>query len=210
MKWYRHWPFLRECHTAAIFEKIRWALQHSESPIMVRGKITTQEEMKSNLRCFSEQGLSDPYRGEDAVPMPSADNIRRCYGWIRLPRESLAPDFHNARAYSNPDFYEESTHYYALVYDYVKCSQPEQEYAAQDNLDFFYHAGFRFSSIRPSNWRSGKLVDFGDLLSPFRDYPWKTLKHHRFESESFFGRRGTPMKATIEEGAAAETSIVEY
>lgn len=135
--------------------------------------------MIRNLWYFSEEGLANPYRGEDAVPMPSAGNIVRCYGWIRLPRSSLPPDFHNARAYSNPDFYEESTHYFALVYEYVRGSPEQEAYAAQDNLDFFYYAGFQMLERRPSNWLRGRLVDFGDLLSPFRNYHWNTFKHHR-------------------------------
>jgi len=154
---------------------------------MVKRKIMNGDEMRHNMRAFSDGGRTHPKCAfEDAVPMPPADTIVRCHGWLKIPRDSLPPDFHYARAIGYPAYYEETSHYFALVYDYVPRSS-RFCYAMQENIDFFYYAGFTYWNRHPNNWRSGKLVDFGDLASPFRFRPsWYGPPSHA-TSEDFFG-----------------------
>lgn len=169
---------------------IRWVLDHAEGPIMVKRKIMNGDDMRRNMRCFSEGGRTHPKCAfEDAVPMPPADTVVRCHGWLTIPRDSLPPDFHHAREMGDPVYYEETSHYFALVYDYVQRSPRDREfYVMQENLDFFYYAGFTYWDRNPNNWRGERLVDFGDLASPFRFRPdWHGPPTHS-TSLNFFGR----------------------
>ena len=157
---------------------------------MVKRKIMNGDDMRHNMRCFSEGGRTHPKCAfEDAVPMPPADTIVRCHGWLTIPRGSLPPDFHHARSIANPPYYEETSHYFALVYDYVQRSPRDLEfYVMQENIDFFYYAGFTYWYRKPNNWRGERLVDFGDLASPFRSRPdWHGPPTHS-TSLNFFGR----------------------
>jgi len=154
---------------------------------MVKRKLLTTEDMRNNMRCFSEEGQKDPIIFEDPIPMPSADTIVRCYGWVKVPREVLPRDFEDARHRGGPSYYEDTSHYYALVYEYVSRSPRDREnFVLQENIDFFYYAGFSYLMREKDNWRGGKLVDFGDVLSPLRFRPDYRGPPAHLNSQNFF------------------------
>ncbi|EQK98164.1 hypothetical protein G6O67_006131 [Ophiocordyceps sinensis] len=70
--------------------------------------------------------------------------------------------------------------YFAIVHEYI----PQGEsYAAavQSQIDFFWRMGFDFSSSpRPENWKSGMLVDYPDIVSPW-GYGWYKTSYRRRE-----------------------------
>ena len=159
---------------------------------MVNANILDDTDMRKNMWCFSEEGQENPVEFENAVPMTPADTIVRCHGWLKIPRKQLPPDFHYARILGRPDWYEETTHYFALVYDYVKRSLRDREhYVLQENIDFFYYSGFTYWFRHPNNWRGERLVDFGDLASPFRFRPkWYGAPPHSTSLDFFDPPKG--------------------
>lgn len=86
-------------------------------------------------------------------------------------REDLPPDFDYQCAAGNPAYYETSDHYHAIVYDYVSDSGEQDLNTTKVNIDFFNRAGFSLRMWKRSNWRQGKLVDFGDLKMAFDHTP---------------------------------------
>lgn len=102
--------------------------------------------------------------------MCSPAHIVRCHGWLKIMREDLPPDFDYQCAAGNPAYYETSDYYYEIVYDYVSDTGEQDFNITKANADFD-RAGFSLRVRKRSNWRQGKLVDFGDLKMAFDHTP---------------------------------------
>jgi hypothetical protein len=165
---------MRESKNVAIIEKIRWAVEHSERPIQVSNFPENKNTMVKNLWCFSEEGRQRNHHFKDAVSMVSGSDITRCYGWLKLDRKDLPRNFLYILARGNPYFYDYTKHsdyYYALVYEYVPMTEEIDLNVTNSNLIFFQRSGFDLNIKKPDNWRQGKLVDLGDITSPFYYIP---------------------------------------
>ncbi|RSL75127.1 hypothetical protein BHE90_017040 [Fusarium euwallaceae] len=179
-------PFQDEARHVAIIEKIRWAVQHSENPIMVHPSPKSSELKLENLYCFSEEGQRSPPEFESSTPMCSADYINRCHGWLKLDKKNWPKNYHQCEWRGRPYSPEEADYRWAIVYDYVSSKVKEHDLnVTQANIDFFYLTGFEFAYCKPDNWRQGKLVDFGDLYSPFKRVVQVTPPR-RWSAETWF------------------------
>ena len=78
-----------------MIDKIRWVLEHSDSPIMVAEKPETREDAIRNFRCFSDEGRAEAKAFESAIQFPSFPPITRCYGWLKIDTEKLPRRFHH-------------------------------------------------------------------------------------------------------------------
>ena len=102
--------------------------------------------------------------------MCSGSHITRCYGWLKLNRNQLPRNFFSFLSYGNPYYYDytnHTDHYYAIVYEYIPQTEEIDLNVTNLNLIFFGRSGFHLIPMKPDNWRQGKLVDLGDLISPF-------------------------------------------
>lgn len=100
----------------------------------------------------------------DAVSISSLPQIPRCHGWLQFKQDEIPSKYRNWTYCTDAaDLAVENR--YALVYDYVP-EAPLDLKIAQAQLDFFYQVGIGLMLYRESNWRGGRLVDFGDLVIP--------------------------------------------
>jgi hypothetical protein len=156
-----------EVKNVALIEKVRWVVEHSDSPFFVENSISTRRDMAENFFRLSNQRSENELKTKDPVPMTSAKAITRCHGWLRIDQKCLPPDFNLRCARGRPAYYERAEYYYAIVYDHVPVSAGVDISVLKANVDFFELSGFKIISQKPNNWRQSKLVDFGDIESSF-------------------------------------------
>jgi len=156
------WQFRAEAKTVAMIEKIRWVIDHSEGPFLVNDFPETQQDMLRSLWLFSDEGRASNADLKDPVPMSADCQVTRCYGWIKINWKDMPFGY----GWNRQD-------YYAIVYEYVPATEVIDLDITTSNVRFFQHAGFVLDVKKLDNWRQGKLVDFGDICSPFfyRDPP---------------------------------------
>ncbi|KAL7626477.1 hypothetical protein AAE478_003249 [Parahypoxylon ruwenzoriense] len=160
------WPFEEECRTVALIEKMKWAMQYVETDpkqtIHLDRKPETRHDAFRLLLAFSdEQRHRSAEHGSPGFPLifPS---ITACHGWMTVRRDKL-PRL-DPPVWKEID--EQLDWHWAIVYDFVP--EEEQDIAVgQTHLDFFYATGLTLEAYKSDNWRAGRLVDFGDVCSPF-------------------------------------------
>ncbi|KAK0753558.1 hypothetical protein B0T18DRAFT_310115, partial [Schizothecium vesticola] len=169
------WPLRDECKTAAVLEKMRWAV--ADEPITIRRDPSTPAEALRNVWAFSAEGRAHQKNKEERnkreggegeasggeMSMSSFPDIPKCHGWMKFKLGEIPSPYRTYQRCTDPvDLALQDR--YAIVYDYVPSGKMDVE-IAQAQLDFFYRTGFAQMPYRESNWRRGRLVDFGDLLT---------------------------------------------
>jgi hypothetical protein len=147
-----------------VLEKMRCAVD--DEPITILRDPNTPDEALRNVWAFSAEGRSRQSKESDAlgaeVSISSLPDIPKCHGWMKFKPDETPLLYRDYQRCTDPA--ELAADRYAIVYDYVPPGEPDIE-IAQAQLDFFYRVGFAHVPYRVSNWRRGRLVDFGDLLT---------------------------------------------
>ena len=144
--------------------------QDPSNPIRLIEQREGIEEACWNLRCFSTEGHKYQYLLKGGVEMTSENvpRLRKCYGWLKLSSDLL-------EAWGAMPIKVDKTHrefftgceYFAILYEYIKEGEVDDG-QMQTALDFYHRAGFQHA-ITPlwSNWKSGVLIDYCDIITPF-------------------------------------------
>jgi hypothetical protein len=170
------WSLEGEALMVANLEQVCAGLrQASSSPVYVPAqRISRLDALSSLYACSVEGRQSQVYKDLPADGRVSLSalftttRIRRCHGWVRLQRETVAQlnryiaiDERRARKGDLvPAYFEPGKHY-----------SPPARFdvdAVQRQIDFFHYAGF--TTCQPenkANWQGpGIKLDFGDYRTP--------------------------------------------
>jgi len=168
------WSLRDECRTAAILEQMRWAI--ANEPVTIRRDPAKPADARRNVWAFSAEGRvyqknkeernkaegGEGQASDEYMTVSSLPDVPKCHGWIKFNLGEIPWRYQTHQRCTDPvDLAMQDR--YAIVYDYVPAGKVEME-TAQAQLDFFYRTGFAQMPYRESNWRRGRLVDFGDLL----------------------------------------------
>jgi hypothetical protein len=181
-----------------MLDKIKWVLEHAESPVLVKTNPQSRRDAVKNLQSFSDEGRAGSETiVEDASPFPPYPPITRCYGWLKIDTEKLPRRFHRYLQIQRPRGYRAVGVHYAMVYEYVPNTGEQDPDVIQAQLDTFYLAGFALNEIKLDNWLQGKLVNFCDLSSLVD--PWVPSRWKRRDARLYFQ---LPPKVQNDDGAA--------
>jgi hypothetical protein len=172
----------RECQNAALFQMMEAAVSDpSKGPILVDPNPATQEAATANLFAFSDEARQQAamFDNPDLVPITEVPRMRQSYGWMqftgrellsRVPSRLLPPYIEVNRVRRS---IQRDANYTAIVYEFVEEGENDPD-VVQPMLDFFWRAGFsHIMTPKASNWKSGVLVDFSDVVQP-NGYGWST------------------------------------
>ncbi|KAK3363943.1 hypothetical protein B0T25DRAFT_418272, partial [Lasiosphaeria hispida] len=175
-----YWPFQYECRNAAILDQMRSAV--ADVPVTIHRDPLTRDEALRNIWAFSTEGRAhrktkeekrkkqaegsagenDVSGSDKKITISSLPDIPICHGWLKFDAAKIPWPYTTYQRCRDPvDMAMQDR--YAIVYDYVSSGKVDIE-VAQAQFDFFYRTGFAMMPHRESNWRQGRLVDFGDLL----------------------------------------------
>ncbi|KAH9909791.1 hypothetical protein F4778DRAFT_789104 [Xylariomycetidae sp. FL2044] len=160
------WPFKDESRTVALLEKLRWVMsdmQANAAVKIVEGPKTSRDAFR-NLHAFSDEGRQSPRTStrHQLTGPPPFPPLPACYGWMKIPRESL-PRL-DRPVWKEVD--DDLDWHWAIVYELVPGATQDLA-VGQMHLDFFYAIGFAMEAYKPDNWHGGRLVDLNDICSPF-------------------------------------------
>ena len=160
---------------------------------MIRRRPSNVDDALCNLRAFSAEGYSSGKQLKGYIPILSLPDITRCYGWIKLKVNELPSQYETYQQHYPSDT---GLDRYALVYDYIPDGVVNLE-VGQAQLDFFYQLGFGITHYREPNWRQGRLVDFGDLLTVLDMATFSLRCWHEVNSAAWFGISKTRAPTTV-------------
>lgn len=153
----------------------------AQQPILIKKGPQTVEDAINNLYAFSDAARR-PQRGtarQDGTPPPSFPALPKCYGWMRVKRDTLFE--------LDPPVWEQVNEdvdwRWAIVYEFVPAT-PQDLAVGPAHLDFFYAVSFTLEPYKPDNWHGGRLVDHDDICSPFT-YGWSRHSIYHREAETW-------------------------
>jgi hypothetical protein len=179
----------------------------TQRPVLVIPDPASHDDAKMNQAAFCDEGRqhqprlptqqsellgttigASPESGAASDEIPAAmpgiraittiPRMRKCYGWLTLPRGLLdgAPSWLRAPCLTFgmklKRFMQHDQEYPAILYEYVEDGENDPS-RVQEALDFFWLAGFSATmSPLARNWKSNVLLDLSDIV-PARGFGWK-------------------------------------
>lgn len=147
------------------------------NPIIVNAKPETQKDALANLLAFvgsREQRLAD---SADNRAVSSISRIKKCFGWLTVHGTlfrgmSLELRLPVITVGKVTRFMSYDQEHIAIVDEFVENGENDPE-VVQEGLEFLQLGGFAHTlSPAARNWKSGILMDRGDIIHP-GDYGWK-------------------------------------
>jgi hypothetical protein len=132
------WPLRDEYKTAAVLEKMRWAV--ADEPITIRRDPSTPAEALRNVWAFSAEGRAHQKNKEERkkreggrreasegeISISSFPNIPKYHGWIKFKLGEIPLPYRTYQRYTDPvDLALQDR--YAIVYDYVPSGKIDTE-----------------------------------------------------------------------------------
>ncbi|KAH6972620.1 hypothetical protein EDB80DRAFT_743580 [Ilyonectria destructans] len=180
------WPFEDECITAALLEKMKWAMADDDTKVAAGANRTitvkkgpeTAAEAIENLRAFSDEARqSSETRAKRPDRVPPFPSLPKCYGWTTVRRDELLP-IPVVGVVDDVDWH------WAIIYEFVPRTKQDTN-IGQCHLDFFHAIGFALGPYKCDNWHGGRLIDLNDIRTPYGIGWTKSLVRHR-DAEKWF------------------------
>lgn len=172
----------QHCH----HDKIKWALSHAESPILLNRNPAVNADAIKNLRAFSADGQAESGDFSNPIVCPPLPPMTGWHGWMRLVTKDLPRHYHRLWSRGlNQGAVNVGLHY-IMVYDFQDGTGPQDFALMQSQLDFFHLVGFSALPCNHTNWKQGMLIDYCDLSPPVPRTHWTRLHLCRREVETWY------------------------
>ena len=172
-EFYHYYAPQRECHNAAVLQMMAGAV--ASGPVLIYNAPETKEDALSNfLPIFRREppGTAVCRESRDSG-WDQADIVDATHGAVprlaeaqrqRVPNTPSEPEAAVYEGRQDPEVHVSRKEYIALVYELVEDGE-NMPAAVEEVTDFLWCAGFSHTlSPAARNWKSGVLVDLGDIV----------------------------------------------